>query len=419
MALYLKLLEKNIKIGKLYLSLPDGKTHTFGNDGPEAHWIIHDEKALMRVARDWDLKLGETYMQQAWDVLDCSLYDLISLLRVNFKEYSPSKWLLPIIQVLQQWNRVSRSYRNVAHHYDLDEAFYRLFLDREMHYSCAYYASDNYNIHRAQQAKCEHIAKKLLLKPGMKVLDIGCGWGSLAIYLAEHHGVKVEGITLSETQLAVARRRAKHRGLEQQICFELRDYRDLKEKYDRIVSVGMFEHVGVPFYRSYFNCVNDLLRDDGVALIHTIGRSGPPGVTNAWILKYIFPGGGLPALSQIVESFEKAQLMLTDNEVLRIHYANTLRDWNARFQAHRDIARKARGESFCRMWEFYLNSCEVAFRCSDLVVFQLQMAKQHGVVPITRNYLHHDGELETMPRVGQSISNSVDKSREGRHLVGN
>ncbi len=413
MALYLKLLENNFKQGILHLTLPDGKTHTFGNSGPEAHWVFNDMKALMRVARDWEFELGETYMQQGWDLRDCSLYDLVSVLRLNFSEYAPSKWLQPFVRVLQQWNKVSRSYSNVAHHYDLDEAFFNLFLDDEMHYSCAYYPDDSYDIHSAQQAKCEHIARKLMLKPGMEVLDIGCGWGSLALHLAEHHGAKVVGITLSKSQLEVANRRAKQRGLEKQVRFELCDYREHTQQYDRIVSVGMFEHVGTPFYTTYFNCINHCLRDDGAALVHTVGRSGPPGVTNAWILKYIFPGGSMPALSEVATSIEKSTLKLTDVEVLRIHYANTLRDWNSRFQVHRDSVREQRGEDFCRMWEFYMTTCEVAFRHSDLVVFQLQITKQHGVVPITRDYLHPNPLLEKMPCNNQSIPVAQPEAEPG------
>ena len=388
MALYLKLLEKNLKQGILHLTLPDGKTHTFGEGGREAHWVFRDTAALMRVARDWEFELGETYINEQWDVKDCTLADLVAVLRMNFSEYAPSKWLQPLVRLMQQWNKVARSYRNVAHHYDLDESFFRLFLDNEMHYSCAYYSDADYDIHQAQQAKCDHIANKLLLKPGMQVLDIGCGWGSLALHLAEKYDVHVTGITLSKAQLSVAKRRAEERGLENRVWFELCDYREHRQQYDRIVSVGMFEHVGTPFHNIYFSRINDLLKADGAAMMHTVGRSGSPGVTNAWILKHIFPGGSIPALSEIALAVEKSTLRITDAEVWRLHYANTLRDWNNRFQVHRNMVKAAKGERFCRMWEFYLVTCEAAFRYSDLVVYQVQMTKQHGVVPTTRDYLH-------------------------------
>ena len=404
MAIYLSLLEKHLKKGTLTLSLPGGDTHTFGTGKPEAHWVVKDEKALLRIARDWEFELGETYMQELWSVQDCSLADLIAVLRLNFSEPEPKPWTKPFIRLLAHWNKVSRSYKNVAHHYDLDEAFFRRFLDREMVYSCAYYADDDYDIHTAQQAKCEHIAKKLLIKPGMHVLDIGCGWGSLAFYLAERHGARVTGITLSKEQLKVALRRAEERGLQNRVHFELCDYREHHQVYDRIVSVGMFEHVGAPFYGIYFKRISDMLKKDGVALMHTVGRSTPPGLTNPWILKYIFPGGCIPALSETALAVEKSGMMISDTEVWRIHYANTLRDWNARFQRHRDDIRDEKGERFCRMWEFYLVTCEAAFRYSDLVVFQVQMAKQHGVVPITRDYLHPNPLLERMPRSDRQIA---------------
>ena len=409
MAFYLKLLEKNIKTGVLHLTLPNGDKHTFGEHGPVAHWVVHDKKTLARIAKDWEFQFGETYMEGGWNAGDGTLADLIGLLRINFEEYQPSKWLQPFVRLTQQWNKVSRSYRNVAHHYDLDEAFFRLFLDEKMHYSCAYYQSENDDIEQAQQNKCQHIAKKLLLKPGMRVLDIGCGWGSLAIHLAEHHGVRVQGITLSKAQLAVAKRRSKERRLENLVQFDLCDYREHQQTYDRIVSVGMFEHVGAPFYQTYFDCVKHRLADDGAALIHTIGRSGPPGVTNPWIAKHIFPGGSIPALSETSLSIEKSGLMMTDTEILRLHYANTLRDWNARFQRHREAISKARGEQFCRMWEFYLVSCEIAFRYSDLVVFQLQLAKQHGVVPVTRDYLHPNPLLQDLSRDGQKVASGEER----------
>ncbi|MEM7207545.1 MAG: cyclopropane-fatty-acyl-phospholipid synthase family protein [Pseudomonadota bacterium] len=399
MPFYLKLLEQKLLKGTLIVSRPNGEQRQFGDGkGPSAHWRIIDESAINRVARDPEFQMGETYMDEAWELVDCSLYDLLCVLRINFNEAAPSRWIQPLLRITQQFNRIANSYRNVAHHYDLDEAFFRLFLDDEMHYSCAYYSNRHYDIHQAQQAKCDHIAKKLLLKPGMQVLDIGCGWGSLAIYLAERHGVRVTGITVSKAQLAVAQRRAQERKLDKLVDFRLSDYREHQGEYDRIVSVGMFEHVGTPFYDTYYQRVAELLREDGVAMIHTIGRTTPPGLTNAWISKYIFPGGSIPAFSEISASIEKADITMTDNEVWRIHYADTLRDWNRRFQIHRESVRADKDERFCRMWEFYLACCEMSFRYADLVVFQTQLAHKHGVVPITRDYLHPNPLLETTPR---------------------
>lgn len=383
--MYLRLLENSVRNGIIHLHLPNGRSYQFGDHGLEANWYIHSEDVIRRIARDWEWELGETYMHRGWDAGDGQLRDLLLILRANFHHRTPNKWLLPFTALLQQWNRVSRSYRNVAHHYDLDEQFFRLFLDDDMHYSCAYFPTREYSLEHAQQAKCQHIATKLLIEPGQRVLDIGCGWGSLACYLAQEYDIEVTGITLSRRQLEVARRRARERGLKQ-VNFELQDYREQKGRFDRIVSIGMFEHVGAPFFNTYFNHVDSLLEKDGVGLIHSIGRSNPAGGTNPWIRKYIFPGGYIPALSEVARSAEKSSMIMTDIEVLRLHYANTLRIWQERFSRHRDQISRERGEHFYRMWDFYLTICEVAFQCSDLVVYQLQLAKQHGVVPPTRDY---------------------------------
>lgn len=386
--MYLELLQRHLKQGQLELVLPSGQTHHFGSGTPAATWIIHQEDALKRIARHWEFELGETYMHGGWDVAGRKLNDLISLLCANFNEPTVQRWLLPLKALWQQWNRIKRSYSNVAHHYDLDEALFRCFLDSEMHYSCAYFPNNHCSLEEAQQHKCEHIAKKLLLEPGQRVLDIGCGWGSLALYLAQHYGVEVVGITLSGEQLNVAQSRAKARGLSNQVSFFLEDYREQRGTYDRIVSVGMFEHVGKPYYPDFFNQVKHLLTPDGNALLHTIGRSGPPGVTNPWIRKYIFPGGYIPALSEIELVIEHSGLVLTDAEVLRLHYAKTLSAWAERFEQHRDEIVRLKGEIFARMWEFYLHTSEVSFRLWDNVVFQLQLARHPAAVPITRDYLY-------------------------------
>lgn len=385
--MFIKLLENNVKQGVINLHLPDGKTYRFGSEGLEAHWVIKSNKAFRKIARNWEFELGETYINGGWDVAHGDLSTLLYILRANFNDYSINRWLQPLAKIFQEWNKVSRSYFNVSQHYDVEEDFFRLFLDEDMHYSCAYFTNDKVSLEQAQQDKCKHIADKLLLQPGQHVLDIGCGWGSMAFYLAEHFGVEVTGITLSKEQLAVAKRRAKEKGLTN-VHFKLQDYREHSGEYDRIVSIGMFEHVGKPNYHAYFQKIKAMLKEDGVALIHSIGRSGPPSVTNPWIRKYIFPGGSVPSLSEMSQGIENVELMITDVEVLRLHYAQTLKIWQQRFQAHKQIVCEKMGEKFYRMWHFYLTICEISFQYSDSVVFQLQIAKHHDIVPPTRNYMY-------------------------------
>ena len=391
--MFIKLLRNNVKQGIIHLHMPGDKIYHFGKSGLEANWIIKSEDVIQKVARDWEFQLGETYINGGWDVAGGELRNLLTILRANFSAYSVSRWLQPFFKVIQQWNKISRSYLNVSQHYDLEEDFFRLFLDQELHYSCAYFAHSNVSLEQAQQEKCKQIAKKLLLQPGQSVLDIGCGWGSMAFYLAENYDVKVTGLTLSSEQLKVAKRRAQERGLSD-VNFILQDYREHTGLYDRIVSVGMFEHVGKPNYESYFKKVKELLTDEGVALIHSIGRSGPPGLTNPWIRKYIFPGGSVPSLSEMSSDIENVELMMTDIEILRLHYAQTLRHWQKRFHANKAIIVEKMGDRFYRMWDFYLTICEISFQYSDSVVFQLQLAKQHDVVPPTREYLYSDSQKE-------------------------
>jgi cyclopropane-fatty-acyl-phospholipid synthase len=385
--MYLNLLNRHIKKGVLYLHLPDGKEYRFGSGGTEAHWYVRDENAMQRIARDWEFELGETYIQGKWDAGKDGLRNLMEVLRSNFSVQNVNRWLTPAKIFLQQWNRVARSYSNVASHYDAPEAVFRLFLDKEMFYSCAYFPDETMTIEEAQQRKARHIAGKLLIRPGDRILDIGCGWGSMAFHLAKHFDCEVTGITLSREQLAAAQREQQQRGVDN-VRFELADYREHEGSYDRIVSVGMFEHVGHPYHQVYFERVKQLLKPDGVALVHTIGRSGPPGVTNPWIRKHIFPGGSTPSLSELAVAVESQHLLVADIEVWRLHYARTLSLWHSRFQQHREKVRALTNEEFCRMWEFYLTACESAFRYSDLVVYQVQLARRHGVVPVTRDYLY-------------------------------
>jgi cyclopropane-fatty-acyl-phospholipid synthase len=388
--MYLKLLEQNVKSGLLHLHLPNGRDYTFGQGGLEAHWYISDDATMQRIATDWEYELGETYLQGRWHAGTTGLRNLVAILRSNFAVSRPRAWLDPVLRILKEWNRVTRSYDNVAHHYDVPESVFRKFLDKEMFYSCGYYPEPTLSLEEAQQAKAKHIANKLLVKPGDSILDIGCGWGSMVFHLAQHFDCEVTGITLSREQLAAAKREQERRGLKN-VRFELADYREHRGAYDRIVSIGMFEHVGKPFHDTYFQRVRDLLKSDGVALVHTIGRSGPPGGTNPWIMKHIFPGGSTPSLSELATAIESSRLKTTDAEVWRLHYASTLQGWYERFVQNRAEIIDIMGEEFFRMWEFYFVACESAFRYSDLVVYQLQLAKQHGVVPITRDYLYHKG----------------------------
>jgi cyclopropane-fatty-acyl-phospholipid synthase len=289
---------------------------------------------------------------------------------------------------LDQFNPAALAKAHVAHHYDLSGALYDQFLGADKQYSCAYFPQAGLSLEAAQLAKKRHIAAKLCLdRPGLEILDIGCGWGGLALDLACNESARVLGITLSEEQIAVARKRAGAAGLEKSCRFELVDYRQLRGRYDRIVSVGMFEHVGAPHYDAFFTQVRSLLAEDGVMLLHTIGRSDGPGSTNAWIAKYIFPGGYAPSLSEIAAAVERSGLVITDVEVLRLHYAETLRHWRDRFMANRGKVAQLYDERFCRMWEFYLAGSEMAFRHDGEVVFQIQLARRQDATPLTRDYM--------------------------------
>lgn len=388
MSMFLRLLQNHVKEGILHVHLPDGTTRTFGDSGPEAHWHIRDKRAMGRIARDWEFELGQTYMEGGWDPGVTDLRILLGVLRTNFAAKGDGKWYSPLLKLLGGYNKITRSYRNIAHHYDTEEAIFRMFLDKEMYYSCAYFRHENDTLEQAQENKAALIARKLLLKPGMRVLDIGCGWGSLAFHLATHHDVHVTGITLSNEQLRVARAEAASRNLSAKTEFLLADYREHEATYDRIVSVGMLEHVGVENLGTYFSRVNAMLAEDGVALIHTIGNRLKSMETNPWISRYIFPGGRIPSLGETVAGIEKSRLMLTDLEVWRLHYAWTLREWQRRFRAHRDEILALKDDVFFRMWEFYLAASDMSFEFANLVVFQCQLARRHGVVPVQRDYLY-------------------------------
>ena len=386
-------LRRFIRHGSLKVTTAAGKMYTFGDgSGPPAAVRFTSAKAQRSVLFNPELRLGEAYMDGTFVIEQGSIADVLEIL-LRQEHIAPPRWALPsrfgryLIRRIQQFNPPSRSRRNVAHHYDLDGRLYQLFLDADQQYSCAYFETPDQSLDDAQLAKRRHLAAKLRPEPGATVLDIGCGWGGLALYLAEIAGARVTGITLSQEQFARAQQRAHERGRTPDAVFRLEDYRHVAGRFDRIVSVGMFEHVGVGFYDRYFRKCAQLLDDNGVFVMHTIGRSGPPSVTNPWIAKYIFPGGYIPALSEVLPAIQRARLVVTDVEILQLHYAETLKAWRERFLAHREDGERLYDARFVRMWEFYLASSEMAFRESDMVVFQIQMAKRKGVVPPTRDYI--------------------------------
>jgi cyclopropane-fatty-acyl-phospholipid synthase len=380
--------------GTLTVIDADGKAHTFGDgEAPAVTIRFHDKDLQRRIYFSPQLAIGEAYMDGSLTIEDGEIYDFLALALSNMG-WGNGHWLQDVAVKLrslfrwvQQYNPVPVAQRNVAHHYDLSDELYDLFLDSDRQYSCAYYLSPNDSLEQAQEQKKCHLAAKLLLRPGARVLDIGSGWGGLALYLADNSGTDVTGVTLSKEQVEVARQRAAEKDLAERVRFHLRDYREETASYDRIVSVGMFEHVGVPHYGTFFKKVRDLLKDDGVALLHTIGRAEGPGPTNRWLTKYIFPGGYTPALSEVLPVIERTGLYVTDIEVLRLHYAETLKEWRRRFNANRAHAAEIYDERFCRMWEFYLAACEAVFRYAGQVVFQIQMAKRQDAVPLTRDYI--------------------------------
>jgi cyclopropane-fatty-acyl-phospholipid synthase len=387
-------LPRVIRVGRLSVVDADGRRHEFeGAPGPSVGVRLHDPALHWKLLVRPRLFVPEAYMAGTLTIEEGSLYDFMDVLVSNDAALPDTPVLRlnrlagRVIRRLHQHNPVPRARRNVAHHYDLSDQLYALFLDRDRQYSCAYFRTPGNDLETAQFDKKRHLAAKLLLRPGQTVLDIGSGWGGLALYLARECGVEVTGLTLSAEQHQVANRRAADAGLADRVRFHLRDYREEDGRYDRIVSVGMFEHVGVNQYPVFFRKLDALLQPDGVALLHSIGRMDGPGTTNPWLRKYIFPGGYSPALSEVVPQAERARLWITDIEILRLHYAETLRAWRRRFAANRDQIRALYDERFCRMWELYLVGAELAFRRDGHLVFQMQMAKAVDTVPLTRDYI--------------------------------
>ena len=396
--LLVRLLARVLGEGQLVVIDGTGRTHRIQGQrpGPNVTVRVHSRWAGIRLALRPRLAVGEAYMDGTLTIENGGdIYDLLELLGRNMValEASPLlRWSYRLqrwLRTIEQHNPVGTAERNVAHHYDLKDQLYDIFLDRDRQYSCAYFRQGDESLEQAQFDKKRHIAAKMLLKPGQRVLDIGSGWGGMALFLRQQFGVDVTGVTLSKEQHAVSSRRALEGGLADGVRFKLLDYRHETGHYDRIVSVGMFEHVGVSHYVEYFNKVKDLLTDDGVMLLHAIGRMEPPGATNTWLQKYIFPGGYTPALSEVLSAIEKVGLWVTDIEILRLHYAETLRHWRQRFLANRDQIKRMAGydDRFCRMWEFYLAGCEAAFRFMNQMVFQIQIARHQEAVPLTRDYV--------------------------------
>jgi cyclopropane-fatty-acyl-phospholipid synthase len=387
------LLSHFIRRGNFRVTTSRGTVFTLGDGtGKPVAIRFATRAAEWALLRDPELTFGESYMDGSIVVEQGTIVDVLEVV-MRQQQDKPPKWarLQSWVRFLRrrwaQFNPRNRSRKNVAHHYDLDGRLYSLFLDADRQYSCAYFETPDQSLDDAQLAKKRHLAAKLLLQPGQNVLDIGCGWGGLALYLAELTGVSVTGVTLSEEQFGIAHARAAEKHLSDVAQFRLQDYRDIGEKFDRIVSVGMFEHVGINHYNTFFQKSAAMLKDDGVMVLHSIGRSEGPGITNPWIAKYIFPGGYIPAVSEVLPAIERAGLLVCDMEILRLHYAETLKAWRERFLAHREEVERIYDRRFVRMWEFYLAASEMSFREQNMMNFQLQLTKKQGIVPMTRDYI--------------------------------
>jgi cyclopropane-fatty-acyl-phospholipid synthase len=383
-----------VRVGTLKIIDADGKVHVFsGQPGPNVTMRLSDRSLYYKLVFNPELNAGEAYMDGRMSFEDSTLRDfltLFSLNRLSLASYPLQKVLRRVSRLFkkgQQANPIGKAQQNVAHHYDLGNDFYKLFLDEGLQYSCAYFTNDDNTLEQAQRNKLRLLAAKLKLSPGLKILDIGCGWGDLALYLARLADVEVVGVTLSKEQFELANARARKAGLDNRVRFELKDYRKVEDRFDRIVSVGMFEHVGVHHYGEFFGKINELMDDDGLALIHSIGHMSPPGTASPWLRKYIFPGAYSPALSEVFQVVEQNSLWVTDLEFLRLHYAKTLAHWSQRFEANRDKVEAMYDARFARMWEFYLISAEMMFRTGSQLVFHMQLARKRDAAPIVRDYI--------------------------------
>lgn len=389
-----------ISKGNLVVTDAAGVTYHFGdNSGDPVHLRFTSAKWEREVALDPALKLGEAYMEGGFEFVKGDIYKLLEIIFESTGPIAENQMWMKAMSFIRtatkrfvQMNTLKRSARNVQHHYDLSGKLYDLFLDPDRQYSCAYFQTPDTDLNEAQLAKKRHLAAKLQVNKGEKLLDIGCGWGGLGLYFARVLGADVTGVTLSHEQFGIANQRAKTLGLENRAKFLLEDYRNLNAQFDKIVSVGMFEHVGIGHFKEYFDHVKRLLKPDGRFVLHSIGRSGEPGATNPWIAKYIFPGGYIPSLSEVIPVIEKSGLIITDIEILRLHYAETLKAWRQSFLAHWDEAKALYDERFCRMWDFYLAASESAFRWQGMMVFQIQLAHKQDAVPLTRDYIMQEEE---------------------------
>jgi len=411
-----------IKLGDLSVTDSEGNIFQYGNKtGEPVHMRFNTRHAERAVALDPELKLAECFMDGEIDFIDGDIYNLLKIVFENTGPTAANEpWMKAagkfrvLFRRFQQMNTIARSSSNIKSHYDLSGALYDLFLDPDKQYSCAYFETPKATLAEAQLAKKRHIAAKLLIKEEQKILDIGCGWGGMGLYLARFLKANVTGVTLSEEQHAIANQRAVDEGLEDRAKFELKDYRKIDDQFDRLVSVGMFEHVGVGHFAEYFEHVARLMKPDGIFLLHAIGRADGPGATNPFIRKYIFPGGYIPALSEVMPHIEKAGLYVTDIEILRLHYAETLKEWRLAFLEHRDEAKALYDERFCRMWEFYLAASESAFRWQNMMVFHIQIAHRQDAVPLTRNYIEAEEKrlkrLDSAPKGANSETQTQKRS---------
>ncbi len=382
--------------GTLEIIDSNEKIYKFGNSNPQVRIRLKNKSIERKLFFNPNLHIGEAYMNEELIIEKGTIEEFLNLITncyedfiSNNKFYKFYEYLSSIFMPLQQINQLVNSKNNVAHHYDINEDLYKLFLDKDMQYSCAYFHNPNISLEQAQKDKKEHIIRKLQIDKNMSVLDIGCGWGGMAIEIAKSTGAKVKGITLSENQFKTASERAQKEGLSDKVTFALQDYRNETEKYDRIVSVGMFEHVGVKYFKTYLSKANDILNENGVFLLHTIGQRGKPTATSPWIRKYIFPGGYIPSLSEVMKETQKLNINVTDVEVLRLHYAHTLTRWYQNVLENKDKIIKMFDQRFFRMWEFYLLASKYSFVNMGNVVFQIQIAKNINNLPLTRNYIYN------------------------------
>ena len=409
-----------VKTGCLRVTLADGSVHVIGTGTPAIALRLTDDRVLRRFLFNPELAMGEAYADGRLIIEDDDLRGFLDFSIQNRVVGGGGSTIRAMVRLHRwfdralHWNSAAAARRNVAHHYDLSDELYDLFLDKTRQYTCAYYRTPDATLDQAQADKIAHLAAKLLIRPGMRVLDIGCGFGALAIALARDHGAHVVGVTLSDVQLAQARANAEAAGVADRVTFRMQDYRAVNEPFDRIVSVGMMEHVGLRHMPTYFRAIQRNLAPDGVALVHYIGRPTPPEAISPWFRKYIFPGAYCPTLSEVTPVIERSGLMIADIEVWRGHYERTLRHWLARFEANADRAAALYDQRFVRMWRFYLTAAELSFVTNRQVIHQVQLTKGQGVVPMTRDYLYPASNVTAISAREPAPQRRSVQSRSGR-----